>query len=109
MSMEQRAPSQQALGHYGKNQKKVIVSGASASIGHEIATRFGQSGAEVVINYRNDKEGALETLKQIKQDSLNAKALYADFEDFDSIERFANDAMETLQGVDILVNNAAIY
>lgn len=88
--------------------KKVIITGANRSIGREMALGFAKEGADVVISYRSDKRGALETLSDIKKFSNHAEAFYVDFEDLSEIERFAGCAIDTLNGVDILVNNAGM-
>lgn len=84
--------------------KKAIVTGASGSIGQAIAIGLAKEGAEVVISYRSDEEGAQETLKSLH----NGHAIYADFSQPDGPENFLKEAAEKLGSIDILVNNAGI-
>ena len=88
--------------------KKIIVTGANRSIGRNIALDFAKQGADVVISYRSDKEGALETLDLIKSYSSKSTALYADFLDNANVEKFAVEAIGALGGIDILINNAGM-
>lgn len=90
-----------------KNQK-VIVTGASGSIGRRIAIEFAEQGADVVISFRRDEKGAKETIDIIQSKGVKAKALYADFSLMDNVKAFATEAISFLGHVSILINNAAI-
>jgi len=46
--------------------KKAIVTGANRSIGQAIAIDLAKEGAEVVISFRSDEEGAASTVNAIK-------------------------------------------
>ncbi|MCH9630480.1 MAG: Glucose 1-dehydrogenase 2 [Chlamydiia bacterium] len=89
--------------------KKAIVTGANRSIGKAIAIAFAREGADVVISYRSDKEGAEKTLSEIEKVGGKAKAIYADFLNTEEVETFFSNAESFLGGVDILVNNAGGY
>ena len=43
-----------------------LVTGASHGIGEAMAVRFAQEGADVLINYRSDPEGAASTLAKVE-------------------------------------------
>lgn len=88
--------------------KKIIVTGANRSIGQKIALSFAQQGANMVISYRNDPNGAEETVQAVNAMGQNAKAIYADFSKMDNVAIFAEQAIEHLDGVDILINNAGM-
>lgn len=86
--------------------KKAIVTGANRSIGQAIAVALAREGADVVISYRSDELGAMETVKKIKEQRADGKALFADFSDVNFINKFIEEAISHLGQVDILVNNA---
>lgn len=88
--------------------KKVIVTGANRSIGQRIAIAFAEQGADLVISYRSDPQGAKETVEAIHQLGRRAIALPADFSQMEQVKSFADQALNFLQGVDILINNAAM-
>jgi NAD(P)-dependent dehydrogenase (short-subunit alcohol dehydrogenase family) len=88
--------------------KKIIITGANRSIGQCIALSFAKQGADIVISYRNDAEGAEETVQAIRGMGQNAFAICADFSSMDAVETFANQAIEHLGHIDILVNNAGM-
>jgi NAD(P)-dependent dehydrogenase (short-subunit alcohol dehydrogenase family) len=89
--------------------KKVIVTGANRSIGKAIALLFAKEGAELVISYRSDKQGAEEIIDCIQKTNGNASALYADFSTHEGVEQFYRECLSILGHVDVLVNNAGGY
>ena len=88
--------------------KKVIVTGANRSIGQSIAIAFATEGADVVISYRSDKEGADATVRAIQEQGRKGLALYSDFSEMKNVAVFANQAIAYLGRVDILINNAGM-
>lgn len=88
--------------------KKAIVTGGARSIGQAIAVRLAEEGADVVINYCANAEGADSTTKKIEALGRSALAIKVDFTDHEGPERFLNEATAFLGQVDCLVNNAAI-
>lgn len=46
--------------------KVALVTGSSGGIGQAIAVRLAKDGAQVVINYRSNPQGAEETLQMIR-------------------------------------------
>lgn len=88
--------------------KKVIVTGASRSMGREMALAFAKEGADVVISYRNDEAGAKETVAATQAMGRKATAFYADFSQMENIATFAENAIAELGRVDILINNAGM-
>lgn len=89
--------------------KKAIVTGANRSIGKAIAVSFAKEGADVVISYRSDKEGAMKTKDLILAYGVKGEAIFADFSNLSEIDSFFNEALSFLGGVDLLVNNAGAY
>ncbi len=89
--------------------KKAIVTGANRSIGSAIAIAFAKQGADVVISYRSDAEGAQATVAEIQKANRLGNAIYADFSHPDNPDAFFKDALGFLGSVDILVNCAGGY
>ena len=88
--------------------KTVIVTGASNGIGKGIAEHFGASGANVVVNYRSDKDGAMDTAKKIENAGGKALVFQADVTDFEACKTMVDKTIETFGQLDILVNNSGI-
>ncbi|GAB4232790.1 MAG: hypothetical protein Tsb0021_11550 [Chlamydiales bacterium] len=68
--------------------KKAIVTGANRSIGQAIAVAFAKEGADVVIHYRSDEDGAKDTVASIESLGRLGKAIYSDFSQFENIRLF---------------------
>lgn len=58
--------------------KTVLVTGASKGIGQAIAIEAAKAGYHVVIHYRNDQEGAQETLSQVLEAGVQGRLLSFD-------------------------------
>lgn len=51
----------------GLKGKVAVVTGGSKGIGNAIARRLSEEKMKVVINYHSDKEGAEETVEELKK------------------------------------------
>ena len=85
--------------------KLVFITGAARGIGKSFAEAFAKEGAKVVIADINI-EGATTTAQEI---GSNALAVKMDVTKQDSIDQSVNTAVDQLGGIDILINNAAIF
>ncbi len=88
--------------------KTILITGASSGIGQASAICFAEQGANVAINYRGNKEGAIETAKQV--DAAGGKSLLvkADVSDEAAILEMIDTTITHFGGIDVLVNNAAV-
>ena len=87
--------------------KRALVTGGASGIGAATAERFAAEGAAVAIADLNGT-GAERHAAAICDRGGTAVALVADVGDDASVAAMTERAWETLGGVDILVNNAAI-
>ena len=88
--------------------KCAVVTGGNRGIGRAIAIKLAKEGARLIINYRSDEEGALETLRMIEELGGKAHIFKADVSKFNEALELINYSKEKFNGVDILVNNAGI-
>jgi glucose 1-dehydrogenase len=88
--------------------QKVLVTGSSKGIGRGIAVRLAQEGADVVVNYNSDRQGAEEVLAQIQALGRRGAALRADLGIVDEVRDLVAKSAAALDGLDVLVNNAGI-
>lgn len=88
--------------------KRALVTGSGTGIGREIALEFARQGADVVLHYARNGEGAFIAEEQIKAMGRRCKSIMADFAKIDDVKRLAEEAIGFLGGIDCLVNNAGI-
>ncbi|MCU1232985.1 MAG: short-chain dehydrogenase/reductase [Candidatus Solibacter sp.] len=88
--------------------KNALVTGSDQGIGQGIALRLAQEGADVVVNYRKNQEGADATCEQIRQMGRRTAAVQADVGVTADARRLVEEAIAALGSLDILVNNAGI-
>lgn len=89
-------------------KKVAIVTGASRGIGAACAKMFGSCGANVIVNYINSKEKAIQIVSDIKNNGGDAIAIRADVRNEESVNQMVQQAIEKYGKIDILVNNANI-
>ena len=88
--------------------KVAIVTGASGGIGAGIALELAREGADVLVNYARNREGAEQIVRQIQELGRRAVSQAADLANLSEIETMVQVAADTLGAVDILVNNSGI-
>jgi 3-oxoacyl-[acyl-carrier protein] reductase len=89
--------------------KNVLVTGAQRGIGRAIAVRFGAAGADVALNYLDDKAGAESAAAEIAALGRRAVTIAADIARPEEARRLVADAERALGPIDVLVNNAGIF
>jgi len=89
--------------------KTVLVTGAQRGIGRAVALRFAEAGADVALNYLDDKAAAEAAAAEITSLGRRAAALAADISRPEEARRLVADAERALGPLDVLVNNAAIF
>jgi NAD(P)-dependent dehydrogenase (short-subunit alcohol dehydrogenase family) len=88
--------------------KVAVVTGAAQGIGEAYATALAARGCSVLVADLNAQLAAVVAGK-ILADGGQAAAVGVDVSDPDSAQAMAAFAVETFGGIDLLVNNAAIY
>jgi glucose 1-dehydrogenase len=88
--------------------KRALVTGSNGGIGQAIALRLAEEGADVVVNYRKNREGGEETAERIRKLGRRCAVLQADVGKVGEGQKLMTDAIAALGGLDVLVNNAGI-
>lgn len=88
--------------------KIALVTGSSRGIGRSIAVELSKHGAIVVINYKDDKAGAEETLREVKESGGNGAAFRCDISVNTEVKDMIEDIISKFGKIDILVNNSGI-
>ena len=85
-----------------------VVTGAQQGIGAAIARAAAEAGASLVVNYLDDEGAAAGIAASAQAAGAKAAAVQADISQPEEVERLMAAADE-FGGVDILVNNAAVF
>ena len=88
------------------DNKVVIVTGAARGLGQEYARQFARLGARVVAC---DLRDCSDTLAAVEDEGAKGLSLNTDVTSAESTKEMAAAAVDAFGGVDILVNNAALY
>lgn len=92
-------------------EKTVIVTGSTQGIGREIALKFAQEGANVIVNGIDipDQEAlAKEVCAEIRKLGARAEYVLGDVSNPDDTDRLISFASQTFGRIDVIVNNAGI-
>ncbi len=86
--------------------KIAIVTGGSKGIGRAIVLKLSGLGAEVIINYAGDIEGAEKLARTVIENGDKAHVFRADVSKVEEIEKLFQSTVTRYGQLDILVNNA---
>ena len=88
--------------------QKALVTGASKGLGQAMAIGFAQAGADVLVNYSSDEQGALQTVKAIESLGRRAVAFKANQSRENEVKAMFECMFKTFGRLDICVPNGAI-
>src|SRR5437899_203172 len=88
--------------------KVALVTGAGSGIGHAIASKFADEGANVAINYLGGEDAAKQLAQAIVAKGQKAIAIAADVSNAAQVQSMIAAVSQQIGPLDILVNNAGI-
>lgn len=94
------------MGTLGK--RIALVTGGSRGIGRASVVALAEAGCDVVVNYLQAADSALQIVEQVKALGRRAIAIQADVSHEKEVERLVEETRTALGPIDILVNNAGI-
>jgi NAD(P)-dependent dehydrogenase (short-subunit alcohol dehydrogenase family) len=89
--------------------KRAMVTGGAKRVGRELALALARAGMDVAITFRDSKAEAEETRREIEALGVHAIALQMDVRSEASVRSAVGSTVEMLGGIDLLVNNAAVF
>ena len=92
----------------GKLDGKVaLVTGGDSGIGRAVAVLFAREGADVAIVYLDEKDDAGTTQEMVEAEGRRCLTIQADVQDESACRDAVQQTVDTLGGLNVLVNNAA--
>lgn len=89
--------------------KVVVVTGGTKGIGRGIATMAASEGAKIVINGRNEAEGAAIAREIMAEYGTEALFVRGDVSSVETCKQLIDTTLKTFGRIDGLVNNAGIF
>src|SRR5687768_7352990 len=93
----------------GQLQDKVaLITGSDSGIGQATAIEFAREGADMIVHYLHDEQGAHITKEKVEKQGRRAVVVQGDHSDEEQVLRMFAAAVDAFGGVDILMNNAGV-
>ncbi|HEV8473285.1 MAG TPA: SDR family oxidoreductase [Methylomirabilota bacterium] len=92
-----------------KKRPRALVTGGAVRLGRAIALALADAGCDVAIGYLRSGAAARATVRELRRRGATAVALRADLRRADAARRLVAAASRALGGLDVLVNNAALF
>ena len=89
--------------------RTILVTGAAKRLGRAIALAGAEAGANVAITYRESAREARAIVTELAKHGVEALAVRCDITDEQNVREMVREVARELGGIDVLVNNAAIY
>ena len=87
----------------------VLVTGAQQGIGRAMALRFAAAGADVAVNWLDDRAAAEEVAAEIRMHGRDALLVQGDVGKLDDIKAVVDTTVAWHDRLDVLVNNAGVF
>lgn len=89
--------------------KTALVTGSSRGIGRATAIELAKRGANIVVNYAHDDNGAEETARAVEKLGQKAVVVKADVSKKSEVKQLFQEALNEFKEIHLLVNNAGVF
>lgn len=89
--------------------KVVLVTGAQQGIGRATALEFAAAGADVAVNWLDDRDAAEAVAAEIRVRGRRALPVEADMARLDQVQAMVAAVERGLGPIDVLINNAGVF
>ncbi len=86
-----------------------LVTGGAVRVGRSIVLALAEAGFDIALNYRSSEANARETARDVEACGRDCLLLQGDLSMPSEIERIAEEVRASAGGLDLLVNNAALF
>lgn len=88
--------------------KSVLITGGDSGIGRAVSIAFAKEGANIVISYLYENDDAETTKKYVEKYGGKCYLVPGDISNKNFCEKLVRFTVETLGGIDVLINNAGV-
>ncbi|WP_326561336.1 glucose 1-dehydrogenase [Micromonospora sp. NBC_01796] len=88
--------------------RQALITGSDSGIGQATAIEFAKEGADVVVHYLHDHDGAMHTRDMVEQAGQRAIIVQGDITDENQVEAMFDQALIEFGSLDVLMNDAGI-
>lgn len=88
--------------------KNIIVTGGSRGIGKCLVENLAREGHNVILNYNKSEKQAKKIQSDLKEEGVIIEIYKADVSKREDVKKLVEFAIEKMQGIDVLINNAGI-
>ncbi len=88
--------------------KVALITGGTRGIGKEIACTLAEENYDIIINYRTENKELMKLKKEIEQKRVRCLLLKGDVSNFEDCKKLVEEAINRVNHIDVLVNNAGI-
>jgi NAD(P)-dependent dehydrogenase (short-subunit alcohol dehydrogenase family) len=89
--------------------KCLLITGGARRLGREVALHAARAGADVAITYRTSEREAAQAVRDIEARGVRGLAVKCEVRSEASVRKAVSAVVKRLGGIDVLVNNAAVY
>jgi len=90
-------------------RRRALVTGGAVRVGRALALALAEAGMDVAIAYHTSARQAADTVRELQARGARAVAIRADLRQPSAAHALVAHAARALGGLDVLVNNAALF